>query len=143
MKEDIIAESIQLLIKGRKANIYSYVNNRGVDLSKEYYGSLDFKDKVKILRLLDRFSEFGYLSNSEKFKSLPGTNGLYEFKSDHHRIFCFFLKNQDLKSLVLTHGFKKEKAKTPQAEINRSKSIMYEIIALKENNVLKIYKEQN
>ncbi len=141
MKEATKTEGIQLSIKGRNTYIYSYINNRGEDLPKEYYDSLDVKAKIKILRLLKKFSETGQMSNREKFKKLPGTYGIFEFKSDHHRILCFFLENQRLKSLVLTHGFKKEKARTPQAEIERTKSIKNGIIALEKKNVLKIYKE--
>lgn len=136
MKEVSKTEGIQLSIKGRNAHLYSYINNRGINLSKEYYDSLDIKAKVKILRLLKRFSEIGYLSNSEKFKKLPGTNGICEFKSDHHRIFCFLIENQRTKSLVLTHGFKKEKAKTPQAEIEKAQSIMNRVKSFKKEGCL-------
>ena len=55
------------------------------------------------------------------FKSLEGTNGLFEIKvkvgTDIYRIFCFFDKGH---LIILLNGFQKKTEKTPKKEIERA-----------------------
>ena len=46
------------------------------------------------------------------------------------------------KSFVLTHGFKKEKGKTPQKEIDKAEQIRKKIFELYDKNILRIYNEE-
>jgi phage-related protein len=59
--------------------------------------------------------ENGAISNSEKFKKLEGTDGLFEFKSFQVRIICFMTSN---KKVVLCHGVIKKKDKHAKSDLN-------------------------
>ena len=73
---------------------------------------------AKPLRLLDYTSNCGPPRNSEKCR--PLADGLFEFKADSLRLIWFW----DSGCVILcTHGFVKKRQKTPQAEIERAKSI--------------------
>ncbi len=70
----------------------------------------------KLVRLWDDIARDGPPSNDQKFKDLPGTNGLYEIKTTKLRVLCFW----DEGSLIIcTHGFIKTSNKTPLNELRR------------------------
>jgi len=131
---------IQLLDEGNNVDIYSYINERGDDLSNQYISSLDEKEESKFISLFDFMLAKGNINNAEKFKFLSDSDGIFEFKSDSHRILCFILDGLRPKSFVLTHGFKKEKGKTPKKEIKKAEQIKKLIFELHNNGELNIYK---
>jgi Phage derived protein Gp49-like (DUF891) len=83
---------------------------------EEYLDGLSDKPRVKIAALLQRMADAGVLSNN-KFKPLAGSEGIWEFKSDEHRLLYF----QDGPVWVLTHGFRKSGQKTPSEQIRRAR----------------------
>lgn len=98
--------------------IYGIVIN-GMCPSKDFIDSLEKKEKRKIASLLE-FSAFnGTPRNIEKFKQLKkvGNVTVFEFKADSIRLLC--ARDGD-EIIILTHGFKKKKQKTPKGEIERA-----------------------
>lgn len=75
---------------------------------------------IKILRTVEEIPK-------NHLKSLPGTNGLMEMRTQFggniYRVFCFF---DEGKVVVLMNGFEKKTEKTPRNEIERAMRIREE-----------------
>jgi len=127
---------LRLILKGTKANICSYIDNRGIDKVEVFIDSLDKNDQKKIIALLEVFSEMGIIRNKEKFNSLG--DKLFEFKAASLRIICFFLPNTDFKTTILLNGFIKKSNKTPKSEIEIAKRRKIELIDLQKKDSLNI-----
>ena len=123
MKNSRIKTGVKLLGEGNNVNIYSFINERGDDVPEKYISGLNEQEELKLIKLFELMLDRGNIFNKEKFRNLRGSDGIFEFKSDAHRILCFILKGYYPKSFILTHGFKKEKGKTPKKEINKAEQI--------------------
>ncbi len=78
-------------------------------------------EQTKILRIINRYADFGKISNKQLFHKVEGD--IWEFKNFQVRILMYHSENR---IIVLTHGFKKKKDKIPPKEIVRSNNIMEE-----------------
>lgn len=74
-------------------------------------------------RFFVRLGDHGKIWNERKFKHLEGSDQIFEFKVDIHRILCFFFVG---KRVILTHGFQKAGQKTPKGEIERAEMVKKE-----------------
>ncbi|MBC8383341.1 MAG: type II toxin-antitoxin system RelE/ParE family toxin [Candidatus Cloacimonetes bacterium] len=128
MKEKINKNKINLSAVGNKADIYLYVDERGLKPVELYIESLQENEQKKIIRLFQLMIEQGEIRNKEKLKQLE--KNIFEFKSEPHRVLCFILPGLKKKSFVLTNAFKKEKGKTPKTQIIKAKSIKQEILLI-------------
>jgi hypothetical protein len=130
---------IKIIADGEKARIFSYINDQGNDVIEQYVGEeMGEEDQMQIFRLLELFTTNGEIRNKEKFKKLDGTKGIFEFKTDKHRILCFILSGMNPKSLLLTNCFKKEKNRTPKVEIEKAEKVKNRIVELYKNNKLNL-----
>ncbi len=92
----------------------------------EFYEDLDLKiqEKIEYIFYIIRNSE---IIPSKFFKSLEGTNGLYEvrilYSRNSFRIFCFFDKGSQV---VLLHGIQKKSQKIPNKEIVKAERLRKE-----------------
>jgi hypothetical protein len=86
----------------------------------EFIASLDARDKAKIKALFARFSDYGSITNREKFKKIA--DDLFEFKSFQIRLFCY-IKNRQV---VITHGVKKKRNDLSPTDIDRARRIRTE-----------------
>ena len=127
---------IQLLGTGNNVRIFSFINDRGDDVPKQYIDHLNEKEESKLINLFEFMLSQGNIYNEEKFKQL--SDDIFEFKSDSHRILCFIIDGLRPKSFVLTHGFKKEKGKTPRKEIKKAVNIKNTIFELYKSGKLKV-----
>ncbi|MGD9487585.1 MAG: type II toxin-antitoxin system RelE/ParE family toxin [Calditrichaceae bacterium] len=141
MAKTKLKSGVKLLGAGNAVVIYSFINERGDDVPERYISDLSVQDELKIIKLIEFMLDRGHIFNKEKFRSLTGTNGIYEFKSDSHRLLCFILPGKSPKTFVLTHGFKKEKGKTPKKEIDKAEKIKDIVLRLYNNNRLKVFKQ--
>jgi phage-related protein len=83
----------------------------------EFFNGLKELDRTKLMALFRIAGDHGNFYNPEKFGDLGA--GLYEFKSFQIRMPFAYAKNE--RGLVLiTHGFIKQKHKTPKEEIARA-----------------------
>ena len=83
----------------------------------EFFDGLSLLDKAKLMALFQIAADHGKFHNPEKFGDLG--DGLYEFKSYQIRMPFAYAKSE--RALILiTHGFKKKKDKTPKEEITRA-----------------------
>lgn len=113
---------LENLISGPYAVIKVPVNSvTGKCEFKEFVENLPESEKMKILKLLQYFSEYG-ISNIEKFKKLICKKApVYEFKAGHQvRVFCFRAKNKDSRVFILLNSFLKKTNKTPKTEIDKA-----------------------
>jgi hypothetical protein len=92
------------------------------------------KEMTKLGALLSESAKSGPPQNDTKFKDLPGTDGLYEFKTAGGlRLICFW----DAGSLIVcTHGYVKGSQKAPKSEINRAERIKKEYFDAKKKGDL-------
>lgn len=108
----------EIIYRGRCFTI-SGITVNGRCFAQEFIEDLDEPDKKKFIALLQKSADEGPPKNREKFNHLE--DKLYEFKSYQARVICFFEKD---KLILLTHGFRKKKDKTPKEEIKRAKMLM-------------------
>jgi len=110
-----------IIYSGKIYDIYGItIDNRC--LVMDFINELEDADQKKIIALLQRAADSGPPRNEEKFKKLKDEM-LWEFKSYQVRILCFFDKE---KLIILTHGFKKKRDKTPKNEIERANKLRKE-----------------
>ena len=75
----------------------------------------------KLGALLTDTANSGPPHDDRKFKDLPGTDGLYEFKTNGGlRLLCFW---DDGSLIVCTHGYVKGRQKADKNEIGRAKTL--------------------
>lgn len=89
---------------------------------------------TKISLLLEEFSKRGMIHNQQKFKKLPGTNDLFEFKTTKIRLLCFWDKGG---LVICTHGFVKKAQKTDRKEISRAQRLKDQYFNEKSQGTLK------
>lgn len=82
-----------------------------------FFQDLGVQDKAKLMNLFRIAGDQGSFHNQEKFGSLGA--GLFEFKSFQIRMPFAYAKRQS-RLILITHGFIKQKNKTPKAEIDRA-----------------------
>jgi phage-related protein len=96
------------------------------DYFRDFYKSQSKKVQKKIIWTFRIIAELERVPDIY-LKHLENTDGLYEirvqFGNDIYRIFCFF---DELRIVVVGHGFQKKTQKTPTKEIERAKKIRKE-----------------
>jgi len=96
------------------------------DYFRDFYRSKSKKVQKKIIWTLRIIEDLERVPDIY-LKHLESTDGLYEirvqFGNDIYRIFCFF---DELRIVVVGHGFQKKTQKTPTNEIERAKKIRKE-----------------
>lgn len=89
----------------------------------DFFDGLSISEQAKLLSLFRLLADKRATHNTEKFGDLG--DGLFEFKSFQIRMPYAYAKPE--RGLVLiTHGFRKKKDKTPPAEIERARRILEE-----------------
>jgi len=79
-------------------------------------------EMMKLGAVLSDTCEDGTPHDPSKFKKLPGTGGLHEFKSPQGlRLICF---RDDGGLIICTHGYVKDKQKAPKSELERGQRMM-------------------
>jgi len=93
----------------------------GVYPAEEFFDQLPIGDKAKIDQLFRILGDLGKHSNEQKFGDLG--DGLYEFKSFQIRMpFAYAEGERGL--ILITHGFRKKREKSPPSEIARARRIL-------------------
>jgi len=113
----------RLVYHGKMFRIAFARDREGACPAEEFFDELPIADKAKLDNLFRIMGDLGKHNNPEKFGDLE--DGLYEFKS--FKIRMPFAYAEDERGLILiTHGFRKKKDKTPPAEIVRARRILQE-----------------
>jgi hypothetical protein len=94
----------------------------GTSPAEKFLEDLSKSDQAKMLTLLQRASDVGWMNinNPTKFKKVA--DGWFEFKCFQIRMLCYSTGND----LTLTHGFLKKRDGFQQSEIERAKLIRFE-----------------
>jgi phage-related protein len=92
-------------------------------------------DEMEILiALLEETADFGPPQTETRFRHLPGTDALYEFKTRGGlRVFCFW---DDEGLIICTHGYEKGGQKAPKQEITRATKLKKAYFVAKNNGTL-------
>lgn len=109
------------LYKGQYFFVECAIRTNGNSESKDFLDSLDNSQRAKILKVINRYADFGKIFNKEKFKKVGGS--IFEFKDFQTRILMY---QCDRRCIVLTHGFIKKGGRTPKKEIDKANQIMGE-----------------
>ena len=113
----------RLAYDGKLFRIAFAHDREGGSPAEEFFDQLPIADKVKLDQRFRILGDLGKHSNPEMFGDLG--DGLFEFKSFQIRMPYAYAKSE--RGLVLiTHGFRKKKDKTPPGEIARAKKILSE-----------------
>jgi phage-related protein len=105
------------IARGLKTVVWA-ISSDGQCLAKEFFKSLEERERAKLQTLFDMMASQGKIVNREKFKQIDGA--LYEFKASQLRMPCFFdSKNR----IVITHGFRKKADDIPPSEIRRAEGV--------------------
>jgi len=113
----------RLAYRGQKFRIAFARDRQGAYPAEEFFDQLPKADQAKLQNLFRILGDLGKHNNDQKFGDLG--DGLYEFKSFQIRMPFSYAQNE--RELVLiTHGFKKKKDKTPPPEIARARKILSE-----------------
>jgi phage-related protein len=114
-------KALIVLADGPERRVVCALRQNGDSEAMRYIEDLGDKEQDKLAALFQKMANFGKLSEN-KFKKLVDSDGIWEFRSDAHRLLCF----QDGRSWVLTHGFEKSGQKTPKVQITRAQTIRTE-----------------
>lgn len=106
---------------GTRLTIAYAVVSKGRSPGKEFFDRLSLEDQAKLMRLFALLGDRGRIDNPEKFGNLK--EGLWEFKSFQIRMPCRFLPGG---LVLITHGFRKKRDRTPTEEVERAKRILEE-----------------
>ena len=115
--------TLRLVRRGDQKTLYALAQESGRCRYEKFIDALVEKDRIKLTSLLDRTASHGLPRNAQRFKHLE--DGIYEFKSDQHRLLCFQLPDN---LIVITHGLTKKKNRMPRAEIERAKRMRTEFL---------------
>ena len=102
---------------------------RFMEPAKDFLDTLDDKSREKILFNIWKSRE---TDDPELFKKITGTIWEFRtrFKSKQFRLFAFWEKSGDKKTLVIaTHGFVKKTQKTPKKEIKKAEQLRKDYFA--------------
>jgi phage-related protein len=100
----------------------------------QHYARANPKEMIKLGALLDETSEHGPPHDEKKFRKLPGTDGLYEFKTyGGLRLLCFW---DEAGLIVCTHGYVKDSQKAPKNELGRAEKLKREYFVAKNSGAL-------
>jgi len=97
------------------------IRSSGTSESKRFIDDLSKPLKAKIIKIIKRFADFGWVRNREQFKKVE--RDIWEFKEFQRRILMYHCAHG---CIALTHGFEKKGNRIPRSQIERAKQIMLE-----------------
>lgn len=80
---------------------------------EQFLAGLTSGDRRKVDVLFERLGDHGVINNTEKFKKLEGTDGVFEFKSFQIRLLCFMHRNR----VIICRSLMKKRDKHDKADI--------------------------
>ena len=83
------------------------------DDCEAFLNALDHKERRKLDVLFEYMGMQGRITNSEKFKKLEGSDGIFEFKSFQIRLLCFFHGQR----VIICRCLKKKRDKHHAADV--------------------------
>lgn len=123
-----------LLLSDKYEIYYLVVNDR--HLVQDFIDGLPKQDQIKINSLLKFSAKQGPPRNKEKFKKLHCKKvDVYEFISKPYRILCTI---EGKTKIILSHGFKKEKPKKQQNEIEKALKLFKQYFEANKNENVKM-----
>ncbi len=109
--------------EGQVFTIEWYVNDAGKSDALDYYQELDAERQIKLTKLLIWMGDLGSLRNKEKFR-YEG-NGIYVFKPQPDRFFCFFFKGG---KIIITNAYEKKSDKMSKKDFDKAQHAQQDYI---------------
>lgn len=95
----------------------------------DFLKSIPKKDAAKILKEIELLEEFGLSLGMPHIKKIAGTKDLWELRikqsTNNYRVFYFTMHGH---AIILLNAFQKKSQKTPDKEIQRALTYMYDYI---------------
>ena len=115
----------RLVYSGRTFRVAFARDHSGVSPAAAFYDGLPPNEKAQLIKLFQILGDetLGAPRNPKKFGVLD--HELYEFKSFQIRMPFAYAKG-DRGLVLISHGFRKKKDKTPPSEIAKAKKILQE-----------------
>jgi hypothetical protein len=113
--------TLEIIFPGHVKRIVA-IRNKDRCETNEYLETLDEKIHIKLFAIMTNLAHIGQIKNKTKLRPLE--NGIWEFKANKARIFCFFYRND----VVCTHGADKPKRKRLRIEINKAAATMNQFL---------------
>lgn len=107
--------------EGQRFIVECAIRSNGISESRRFLDDLNKPLRAKIVKIIKRFADAGWIRNSEQFKKVEGA--IWEFKEFQRRILMYYCAPG---CTALTHGFKKKGNRIPKGQIDRAKQIMLE-----------------
>lgn len=135
MKTLVIQQGTRLTIRAVASSVDDGGRDRCATLAFfQEQAKLRPKEMEKLAALLTETGKNGPPQNDKKFKDLPGTDGIYEFKTTGGlRVLCFW---DDGSLIVCTHGYLKDGQKTPKNELKRADQLKRDYFQAKQRGDL-------
>lgn len=105
---------LRFLIEGTAHTILAYERADGTCPVEDFLGSLQPRDRKKMLARIEFTANHGPPRNVEANKKVEGTK-YFELKTHGHRIFWRWSRNNEV---ILMHGFGKRSEKIPAQELD-------------------------
>lgn len=115
----------ELINSGTYVTILVYVDHRDNAPVLEFVNSLTENEQRLLFQLLKTFCNTQNYVDTTKFRNEG--DQIYAFKRGACRLLCFFLPDQPKKTVVLTHGYRKQSQKLPKQEKQRALAI-YQVV---------------
>jgi phage-related protein len=104
-----------LIYEGIYFSLEWYYDKRGNSVAYEYFLETSNEQKRKFLILVKKIGDYGKIFDKTKFR-YEG-DGIYVFKPQPDRYFCFFTKG---KRIIVTNAFEKKSDKMPAKEKDKA-----------------------
>jgi hypothetical protein len=109
----------EVLYRGTCHSVELALTANGRCPGKKFLDGLSKLDREKILRIIKRLADEGYLANRQQFKRIEGED-FFELKNFQIRMPCYFHADG---RVIITHGFIKKGDSIPPEQIDRMKRI--------------------
>ncbi|MBP9764954.1 type II toxin-antitoxin system RelE/ParE family toxin [Candidatus Babeliales bacterium] len=101
--------------EGQTFTIEWYTNDVGRSEALDYYEKLDIDRQLQLMKLLIWMGDLGSIRNKEKFRHEG--SGIYVFKPQPDRFFCFFFKGG---KIIITNGYEKKSDKMSKKDFDKA-----------------------
>jgi phage-related protein len=110
-----------IFYEGERFIVECAIRSNGTSESETFLDNLSKPLRAKIIKIIKRYADVGWVRNSEQFKKVE--SDIWEFKEFQRRILMYHCARG---RIALTHGFIKKGDRIPKTQTDRAKQIMLE-----------------
>ena len=116
---------------GPNATVVWATDANGKTDARNYYCSLNQRDKSKVKGMFAEFALLGSIKNNQRFKKLRDVRrwSLFEFKSFQIRFIGAYMPQSPKRKFIVAHGLHKKKDRVGDSDLERAARILDEHVA--------------